>query len=200
VVSSLVATGAWLLAVAILGYTEAGQAQAEFEKTLGASTPVALTPGGSAPAAPFPWRLAVPRLGLSVAVMEGASERTLAVAAGHILGTRRPGDRGTIAIAAHRDTLFRPLRAVRLGDLVRIDTAGGRFDYVVESIRVVRPNDTSVLRSNDADALVLVTCFPFTFIGPAPNRFLVKCVPLRPSDSVAPAQRRQSASLPRAPT
>jgi sortase A len=185
VVASLVATGAWMLALAILAYAEAGRTQAQLSETLQSSMPVGLTPAkGSLPATSFPWRLAVPRLGLSVAVIEGASERTLALAAGHILGTRRPGERGTIAIAAHRDTFFRPLRAVRLGDLVRIDTPRGRFEYVVESVRVVPPHDTSVLRSNDSDALVLVTCFPFNFIGAAPNRFLVRCVPVRPGGGV----------------
>ena len=185
VAASLVATGAWMLALAILGYAEAGRAQAQLYETLRTSRPIGVTPSaGSALAASFPWRLAVPRLGLSVAVMEGASERTLARAAGHILGTRRPGERGTVAIAAHRDTFFRPLRAVRPGDLVRIDTPGGRFEYVVESVKVVPPTDTSVLRSTDSDALVLVTCFPFNFIGAAPSRFLVRCIPVRPSGRV----------------
>jgi LPXTG-site transpeptidase (sortase) family protein len=175
---SLVAVGTWFLATAALGYAEARHAQGRLDDALrttaraGATSPASVTAG-----APFPWRLTVPRLRLSVAVMEGASARTLAVAAGHILGTRRPGQRGAIGIAAHRDTFFRPLRGVRPGDLVSVETPRGRFDYVVESVAVVAPDDTSALRATGSDALVLVTCFPFTFVGPAPNRLVVRCVP-----------------------
>ncbi|BCS35056.1 hypothetical protein TBR22_A42820 [Luteitalea sp. TBR-22] len=121
----------------------------------------------------FPWILSVPRLDLSVSVLEGTAPETLQVAAGHILGTARPGSPGTTGIAAHRDTLFRPLRRIRAGDALEIRTAGRRFGYVVTSTTVVAPGDTRVLASSSEERVVLVTCYPFWFVGAAPHRFVV---------------------------
>ena len=119
-------------------------------------------------------RLAIPRLGLSVMVLEGTSAATLRRAAGHIAGTALPGDRGNTAISAHRDTFFRPLRGIRPRDSISLKTSAGDFRYRVVSISIVEPGDTGVLASADTQVLTLVTCYPFTFIGPAPERFVVR--------------------------
>jgi sortase A len=119
-------------------------------------------------------RISVARLGVSVIVMEGTDERTLRRAAGHISGTPLPGQEGNVGIAAHRDTFFRPLRDIRKDDLITITTSQGDYRYRVVSTQVVSPDDVSVLSSDGSDVLTLVTCYPFNFVGAAPNRFIVR--------------------------
>ena len=118
-------------------------------------------------------RLAISRLDLSVMVLEGTSAKTLRRAAGHIAGTALPGQPGNTGISAHRDTFFYPLRNIRTDDLVSVTTGAGEFRYRVVSITVVPPDDTGVLAVTEAEVLTLVTCYPFTFIGSAPERFIV---------------------------
>jgi len=119
-------------------------------------------------------RLDVPRLNLSVVAREGVDERTLDLAVGHVPGTALPGDSGNAAFAAHRDTFFRPLRRVRDGDVVSVTTPRGTYRYLVTSTRVVGPDDVSVLDPTSESTLTLVTCYPFTYIGSAPYRFIVR--------------------------
>jgi sortase A len=119
-------------------------------------------------------RVDVDRLGVSVAVVEGDDASELQHAAGHVEGTALPGDRGNIAIAAHRDTFFRPLKNIRNGDVIRLATPGGVYRYRVSSTRIVKPQDIGVLTSDGREELTLVTCYPFYFIGSAPERFIVR--------------------------
>lgn len=119
-------------------------------------------------------RIDIGRLGLSVVVMEGTSAHTLRRAAGHIEGTALPGERGNVGISAHRDTLFRPLKDIRQDDIIMITTPAGEYRYRVVSTEIVSPENTEVLNSDGADILTLVTCYPFYFVGPAPNRFVVR--------------------------
>lgn len=128
----------------------------------------------AAPRASLPARLEIPRLGLSVMVLEGTDEKTLRLAAGHIAGTAMPGASGNAGIAGHRDTCFRPLRFIRKGDLIRIGTADSTYCYRVESATIVRPEDTWVLRPSPQPTLTLVTCYPFYYVGAAPQRFIVR--------------------------
>jgi sortase A len=119
-------------------------------------------------------RLVIPRLNLKAVVREGAGESTLNVALGHIPGTAFPGQSGNAGIAGHRDTLFRGLRNIRDNDLVEVQTPSGTFNYQVESTDIVKPTDVDVLKASHQPELTLVTCYPFYYIGPAPNRFIVK--------------------------
>jgi sortase A len=119
-------------------------------------------------------RISVARLGVSVIVMEGTDGQTLRRAAGHISGTALPGQQGNVGIAAHRDTFFRPLRGIRRNDVITITTSRGDYRYRVVSTQIVSPDDLSVLNSDGSDVLTLVTCYPFHFIGSAPNRFIVR--------------------------
>lgn len=118
-------------------------------------------------------RIEIPRIGVKAIVREGADEKTLARAVGLIPGGARPGQAGNIILAGHRDTFFRPLRDIRVDDRIRIVGRTEVFDYRVDSIRIVAPEETSVLASRGHEELTLVTCFPFRFIGPAPDRFIV---------------------------
>ena len=83
-------------------------------------------------------------------------------------------------LAAHRDTFFRPLRNIRVGDTVRMHAPNRDSVYVVESTTVVEPDDTYVLDATTRPALTLITCYPFRFIGPAPDRFVVRAVLAQP--------------------
>ena len=119
-------------------------------------------------------RLEISRLGISVIVTEGTSSQVLRRAAGHIAGTRLPGENGNVGISAHRDTFFRPLRNVRQNDIVAMTTPSGSYQYKVVSTKIVPPEDTSVLNDSDSEVLTLVTCYPFYFVGAAPQRFIVR--------------------------
>ena len=116
----------------------------------------------------------VPRLGLKVMVVQGDSPSILQRAVGHLPGTALPGEAGNVALAGHRDTFFRPLRDIRSGDAITFKTLDGAFRYHVESTTVVPPNDVSSLRSLGGRTLTLITCFPFYYVGAAPDRFIVR--------------------------
>jgi sortase A len=113
----------------------------------------------------------VPRLNLNVIVREGMDDTTLRRAAGHVPASAFPGEPGNFVVLGHRDTLFRPLRGLEQGDNVRVRTAGGDFNYRIDSIEVVSPEDVD-LREVAEPGITLVTCFPFDFVGPAPRRFV----------------------------
>lgn len=119
-------------------------------------------------------KLEIPRLDVSVVVLEGVGERTLEKGAGHVPQTALPGRAGNVGIAAHRDTFFRPLRAIKNNDLIRLTTPEGVFDYAVEWTRVVKPSAVEFLEATDEPFLTLVTCYPFYYVGSAPDRFIVR--------------------------
>jgi sortase A len=118
-------------------------------------------------------RIEIPRLGVTAIVKEGADEGTLARAVGLVRGSARPGEVGNMVLAGHRDTFFRPLRDIKVNDRIRMVVPPNTYEYEVQSLRVVAPEETSVLDSKGIEELTLVTCFPFRFIGPAPDRFIV---------------------------
>lgn len=119
-------------------------------------------------------RLEIPRVHLSVMVVDGDDDATLRVAAGHLPDTPLPWEFGNSAVAAHRDSFFRPLSGIRVGDQVSLQTPHGEFRYTVARVRVVEPNDVSVLAQTGHSSLTLVTCYPFSFVGHAPRRFIVQ--------------------------
>jgi sortase A len=119
-------------------------------------------------------RMEIPRIGLSTLVVQGDSEGILKRAVGHIPGTALPGQSGNIALAGHRDGFFRPLRVIHPGDLIMFETPGGTYDFEVEDTSVVAPTDLSVLRDTQQRQLTLITCYPFSWLGSAPNRFIVR--------------------------
>lgn len=134
-------------------------------------------PGLSKPLVPgdLIGRVDIPRIKLSAAIAEGDDERTLGKAVGHLPDTPLPWHRkGNVALAAHRDGLFRPLAKVRLNDDVRVVTQRGEYHYRVKKIHIVGPNDVSVLAPTKTATLTLITCYPFSFVGNAPKRFIVQ--------------------------
>jgi sortase A len=136
----------------------------------------AVKPASRAARAPSMGRLAIARLGVSAMILEGADSRVLRLGLGHIPGTSEPGDPGNIAIAGHRDTFFRPLRHIREGDEIVLETVSKTYHYSVNSTEVVSPTDLEVLQPHDRDELTLITCYPFNYLGQAPQRFIVHAV------------------------
>jgi sortase A len=125
-------------------------------------------------------RLDIPRLALSVVIREGEDSRTLRLAVGHLPGTAWPGRPGNSAIAGHRDTFFRKLRHIEPHDEILVRTSASVSRYLVVSTRIVEPEDVSVLKNTQESILTLVTCYPFYFVGSAPQRFIVRAVLARP--------------------
>ena len=111
-------------------------------------------------------KLEIPRLDMSVMVMEGDHSKILRLGAGHVPGT--------LAIAGHRDTFFRPLKDIKVHDIIRFTTPDGTAEYRVAWTKIVGPKDTWVLDNHSDDTLTLITCYPFYYIGPAPKRFIVE--------------------------
>ena len=120
--------------------------------------------------------LRIRRVGLEVPVYADTNERNLNRGAGFIEGTAVPDSDGNIAIAAHRDGYFRVLERVVAGDVLELDSLSRRRSYRVTEIAIVEPTDMSPLDETDAPALTLVTCYPFHFAGPAPQRFIVRAL------------------------
>ncbi len=119
-------------------------------------------------------RIEITRLDLSAVVVEGIDKRTLRRAVGHIPGTALPGQVGNVGIAGHRDTFFRPLQDIQVDDIIILTTHWGKYRYRVLSSRVVSPEEVTVLDPTSNQVLTLVTCHPFYFVGPAPDRFIVR--------------------------
>lgn len=137
--------------------------------------PATSTPGPPAVAASgLIGRIEIPRLGLSAVVVEGDKPTTLRRAVGHIPGTPLPGQSGNVAFTGHRDTFFRPLRNIRSDDIIVVTTLQGEYRYRVVSTKVVSVHDVAVLDPSENEILTLITCYPFYFVGPAPDRFIVR--------------------------
>jgi sortase A len=118
-------------------------------------------------------RIDIPRIELSAVVLEGTTSQTLQHGVGHIEGTALPGEPGNIGIAGHRDTYFRGLKEIRANDEIQIQTAAGITRYEVDWIQITVPSDAAIVSPATGSALTLVTCYPFHFVGAAPERFVV---------------------------
>ena len=118
--------------------------------------------------------LEIPRLHVSVIVFEGDDRGVLGQGAGHIPGTALPFGGGNIGIAAHRDTYFRPLRMIQPNDTLTLKTPAGALQYSVTETKIVHPSEVGVLANAPGRDLTLVTCYPFFYVGSAPERFIVR--------------------------
>lgn len=127
--------------------------------------------------------LRISKIHLEVPVFDGTDDLTLNHAIGRIAGTSRPGERGNIGIAGHRDGFFRGLKDIAIGDTIELKTPKGIDMYAVEQINIVSPNDVTPLRPRSVPSLTLVTCFPFYFIGSAPKRYIVTSSLIRETGS-----------------
>jgi sortase A len=112
--------------------------------------------------------------------VEGTEDVTLRLGVGHITGTALPGQEGNVAMAGHRDTFFRPLRNIHKDDEITLTTLNGSYRYLVDSTKIVGPEEIGVLYNSHEAILTLVTCYPFNYIGSAPQRFIVRAHRLQP--------------------
>ncbi len=157
------------------------------------AAPVLHTPGAAFETGAILGKVEIGRLNLSSVVREGVDAQTLNTAVGHVPSSAMPGHLGNFALAAHRDTLFRPLRNIKQNDLITFQSLTQTFTYKVEGTSIVKPTDVAVLRSNGVDSLTLITCYPFYYVGSAPERFIVKArlvaeTPIKSDETVAAAR------------
>ncbi|HEX4922152.1 MAG TPA: class D sortase, partial [Candidatus Bathyarchaeia archaeon] len=118
--------------------------------------------------------LKISKLRLEVPILKGTDELTLNRGLGWIDGTSLPGGEGNSGIAGHRDSFFRHLEDIQVGDAIEVLTPKANHVYTVDGMRVVSPSEIDVLRPREKSSLTLVTCYPFYFIGPAPSRYIVE--------------------------
>lgn len=165
---AITACTSWAL-VSVMGVTGAHQQLRRFTEVQASGLPAGDT---VAPLAV----LRIPKIKLAVAVLEGTAESTLNRAVGHIETTALPGSDGNSGIAGHRDRFFRGLKDIRAGDLLELETLTSVDTYRVERTWIVDPHEVSVLDPTDSPSITLVTCYPFYFVGSAPQRFIVRAV------------------------
>jgi sortase A len=174
--------GLWTIGIALALWCAMVLAEAHRTANMPVPSPAVRTlPGDTSDAAvPAPadgaWlaRLEAPSIKLTSTVLEGTDDATLRRGAGHIENTPLPGQDGNIGIAGHRDTIFRPVRRIKVGDPLVLSTADRVYNYRVTKTFIVEPRDVYVLDPTDRPSLTLVTCYPFEFIGHAPKRFIVR--------------------------
>jgi LPXTG-site transpeptidase (sortase) family protein len=195
----LLVAGAALVLVGAAGYARAAFEQASLKDrweempTLPAGTGLVggeravgpEDPGGLGEGDPVA-RLRIPRIGLDAVVLEGISEKTLAVAPGHYPGMALPGEGGHVVLSAHRDSFFREVGRLDEGDAIHLEaTDGGTVSYRVSRTYIVHKSNRTVIVPRDEEVLTLITCYPFTYVGAAPYRFIVEALPAQPAASGA---------------
>jgi sortase A len=119
-------------------------------------------------------RIEISSIGLTAMIQEGTGRQTLQRGVGHITGTALLGGTGNVGLAGHRDTFFRKLRNIREGDEITLTTLNAASVYRVDLISIVEPQDSAVLLDSGENRLTLVTCYPFSYVGPSPKRFIVR--------------------------
>jgi sortase A len=173
--------------LALVGYV--GWARADEWTFQHAYRPSASPVAAGAPAAPAPLvegdaigEIHIARLGLTDVIAQGSSAPVLRRAVGHLEGTPWLGQSGNVVLAGHRDTLFRALRDIRLGDRIDVTSPGRHARYDVTWTAIVLPTATDVLDPTANNTLTLITCYPFTYIGAAPQRFIVRATEVSSAD------------------
>lgn len=188
----LTLAGLWYLGQSVYIHAKAQLAQhlmrKSWDKTL----------AGAKQVKPWPWadtwpvaRLEVPRLGVAQFVLAGASGRTLAFGPGHLSGSPLPGDIGNTVFSGHRDTHFKFLQHLQLGDEIIVTASSGTpYRYEISGTTVVNYRDTRITLSSDDRKLTLVTCYPFRSINPSGDKRYVVIADYLPRTSKNPIRSR----------
>ncbi|MDO6658722.1 sortase [Anaerobacillus sp. 1_MG-2023] len=122
--------------------------------------------------------LEIPALQAEMPVLEGTSEEQLSRGVGHYSKTGMPGDERQILLAGHRETSFRKAGDLKEGDHIKLHLPSGTSTYIIDSFRIVKADDPTVIEtSGSSEYLLLSTCYPFRYVGNAPERYLIKAVP-----------------------
>jgi len=120
--------------------------------------------------------ITIEKLGIQVPVYNGTDEFNLNRGVGRIKGTAAIDAVGNLGIAGHRDGFFRGLKDIAIGDVVQLQTTRGKTSYAVSSLNIVEPSNVSVLAPSSDKTITLVTCYPFYYVGHAPQRYIVTAI------------------------
>jgi sortase A len=168
-----VACSVWWGVVSLRATRHQYEQRAALER-MRAAAPAVVNDSVAFPSGSLIGSLDIPRLRLSAMIAEGDDDATLNMAIGHLSDTPLPWHDGNSALAGHRNTFFRPLQHIRVGDELRVSTVRGDFRYQVRETMVVGPDEVWVLDPTDRPMLTLITCYPFNYVGKAPRRFIVR--------------------------
>ncbi|WP_042222416.1 class D sortase [Oceanobacillus manasiensis] len=123
--------------------------------------------------------LEIPRLNAELPIVEGTDEDELAKGVGHYKGTAYPGQNDQIVLSGHRDTVFRSMGELELGDHLTVKVPYGEFTYEIVDTKVVDADDRTIISPTTPDeVLTLTTCYPFSFVGSAPDRYIITALPI----------------------
>lgn len=120
-------------------------------------------------------RINIPTISLDYPVIHGDDDNDLAKGIGHYAGSTIPGENGNVVLAGHRDTVFKNLGKVKIGDIITMKTYYGTYNYKASNIRIVNSDDRTVVVTSDKEMLTIYTCYPFDYIGSAPKRYVITC-------------------------
>lgn len=118
-------------------------------------------------------KITFPNLKKEFPIIEGTNQEQLEKGVGHYIGSGWPGEADNTVLAGHRDTVFKELGLVKIGDIVIVETGTGSFTYKIIEQRIVHQDDRTVIVPYDRAVLTLITCYPFNYVGPAPDRFIL---------------------------
>lgn len=121
----------------------------------------------------------IPKLNRKLPLIEGTDANVLDQGVGHFTGTVFPGQNEQILISGHRDTVFRNFDRLEIGDQFIINMPYGSYTYEIRSTVIVHADDTTVIRKMGEEVLVVSTCYPFNYIGDAPDRFVIYAYPVK---------------------
>ncbi|MFD1849042.1 class D sortase [Oceanobacillus bengalensis] len=122
--------------------------------------------------------LHIPKLGEDLAIVEGTDEDDLARGVGHYKGTAHPRQGEQIVLSGHRDTVFRRMGELEIGDIFTIKLPHGEFSYEITKTQIVDADDRTIIRPQGKEVLTVTTCYPFDFIGDAPDRYILTALPV----------------------
>lgn len=117
--------------------------------------------------------LKIPAVKLAYPVVQGTDTPELKLGVGHFAGSVLPGQGGNVILSAHRETHFAKLEGLKIGDQIIFTTPYGDFTYEATEFKIVDKDDMTVAVPTDYETLTLTTCYPFDYIGDAPNRYVV---------------------------
>ena len=117
--------------------------------------------------------LSMPSLELELPIIQGTGTKDLKKGVGHFIQSVLPGEEDNCVLSGHRDTVFAKLGELKVGDQLIVKTSAGTFTYEVSGTRIVDKDDKTVIVPTDHAVLTLTTCYPFRYIGPAPDRYIV---------------------------
>lgn len=123
--------------------------------------------------------LHIPRLESDLPIIEGTNEDELAKGVGHYAGTAYPLENDQIVLSGHRDTVFRRMGELEIGDILTVKMDYGNFSYEIVETKIVDADDLTIIVPTAPDEVLTVsTCYPFSFIGSAPDRYIITALPI----------------------